>query len=150
MEEKNPVGRPSQFDEALKEKLLELAANGYTDEQMAEVVGVHVNTIGYWKNKNKEFKWSLKEAKLIADELVEASLFRRAVGYSHKELKVFHHEGSIATYEVLKHYPPDPVSCIFWLKNRQPKLWREKVEHGFDNENPPKLIIVSSEADDFK
>jgi hypothetical protein len=25
-------------------------------------------------------------------------------------------------------YPPDTAAAIFWLKNRQPKHWRDKVE----------------------
>jgi len=28
----------------------------------------------------------------------------------------------------VKQYPPDPTSAIFWLKNRQPKIWRDKQE----------------------
>lgn len=28
----------------------------------------------------------------------------------------------------IKHYPPDTVAGIFWLKNRQPDKWREKQE----------------------
>ena len=27
-----------------------------------------------------------------------------------------------------KCYPPDPTSMIFWLKNRQPLVWRDKKE----------------------
>ena len=30
--------------------------------------------------------------------------------------------------DVTKHYPPDPTAAIFWLKNRQPDTWRDKVE----------------------
>ena len=30
--------------------------------------------------------------------------------------------------EVDKHYPPDSTAAIFWLKNRQPKVWRDRVE----------------------
>jgi hypothetical protein len=26
-----------------------------------------------------------------------------------------------------EHCPPDTTACIFWLKNRRPDLWREKV-----------------------
>jgi hypothetical protein len=31
--------------------------------------------------------------------------------------------------EYVRHYPPDPTSMIFWLKNRQPQDWRDKQEH---------------------
>jgi hypothetical protein len=28
-----------------------------------------------------------------------------------------------------EHVPPDVTACIFWLKNRRPKEWRDRVEH---------------------
>ena len=30
--------------------------------------------------------------------------------------------------DYVEHYPPDTTACIFWLKNRQPALWRDKVQ----------------------
>ena len=29
---------------------------------------------------------------------------------------------------VMEHCPPDPTACIFWLKNRKPKDWKDKRE----------------------
>jgi hypothetical protein len=29
---------------------------------------------------------------------------------------------------IVEHYPPDTTACIFWLKNRQPQRWRDRVE----------------------
>lgn len=73
---------------------------------------------------------ALKKGKDVADQMVERSLFERACGYTCDEEKVFCHTetGMITTEVVEKHYPPDPVSCIFWLKNRKPGEWREKQE----------------------
>jgi hypothetical protein len=33
-----------------------------------------------------------------------------------------------------KHYPPDTTACIFWLKNRKPKEWRDRAELATDQE----------------
>jgi len=37
-------------------------------------------------------------------------------------------EHRIVQPELIKYYPPDPVSIIFWLKNRKPEQWRDKQE----------------------
>lgn len=123
-----PLGRPTKFNEKIKEKILELAQKGKTDEDIAEIIGVHVNTLRNWKGAFPDLLWALKESKQVADDLVEASLFSRAVGYSHREEKVFCHEGMIVTHEVTKHYPPDTTAAIFWLKNRKPNEYRDKRE----------------------
>lgn len=120
------VGRPSKFNERVKEKILELAEEGKTDEEIAEIIGVSRKTIGIWKKTNWELGVALREAKLDADALVEASLFQRAVGYSHKATKFFQHEGCIITEDYVEHYPPDTSAAKFWLNNRQPDRWREK------------------------
>ena len=66
---------------------------------------------------------------ITPDKQVERALFERACGYKHPEDKIFCHEGEITIQPTIKHYPPDPVSMIFWLKNRQKDKWRDKVEH---------------------
>lgn len=131
-------GRPSKFNEALKEKMLELFEAGKTNDQVAEIIGVHVRTIENWQRRHPDFLWALRESKQIADDLVEASLFSRAVGYSHPEEKVFQYEGEIVTHETVKHYPPDTGAALSWLKNRKPDEWRDekKIIHGGDRENP--------------
>lgn len=126
MSEPKPLGRPTKFNEALKEKMLQLFEKGKTDKQVAEIVGVHVRTIENWKGKHPDFLWALRESKQIADDLVEASLFSRAVGYSHPEEKIFQYEGEIIRAETTKHYPPESGAAFSWLKNRKPEQWREK------------------------
>ena len=34
-------------------------------------------------------------------------------------------DGEIVEHHYIEHYPPDPTSCIFWLKNRRPDRWRD-------------------------
>jgi len=126
---KQKVGRPSLFSEVAGTKITELALAGKTDDQVAEIIGVHVNTIRNWKKNNKQLLWSVNEAKQQADEFVEASLFSRAVGYTHPEERIFcNQNGGITRADTTKHYPPDATSMIFWLKNRKPKEWRDRVE----------------------
>jgi len=121
-------GRPTRYNKETRE-LIELLANqGMTDEIIAQALKIHVDTLHNWKKKHPEFFESLKSWKLSADGEVEVSLYRRACGYSVPETKVFNNNGEIVTHEVMKHYPPDATSMIFWLKNRQPDKWRDKQE----------------------
>jgi len=128
--QKRKQGQPTKLTPERAVKIHFLARRGCTDKQIAEILDVTEKTICNWK-KTSSFFQSLKVAKAEADALVEISLFERATGYSHPETKVFQHEGQIITEETVKHYPPDAVACIFWLKNRRPLEWREKreVEH---------------------
>lgn len=121
-------GRKSTFNSKIQETILRLIQDGRTDDQIADVIGVSRRTLSNWKGKHPELLHAVREAKLSADELVEASLFSRAVGYTHAEEKVFCHEGMITTHETQKHYPPDTTAAMFWLRNRQPKRWKEKTE----------------------
>lgn len=105
--------------------MLALYAAGKTDEEVADIVGVTARAIYVWKGKHPEFFQSLKAAKAIADDLVEASLFQRAVGYSHPSEQIFCYKGGEVRVPITKHYPPDVTAQIFWLKNRRPDLWRD-------------------------
>lgn len=95
---------------------------------MADFFTVSVATINNWKKNHPEFLESLKSGKVVADANVSACLYERATGYSHKEDKIFNNNGTALIVETEKHYPPDPLSIKYWLNNRQPELWREKVE----------------------
>lgn len=99
---------------------------GATDADLAEFFEVSEQTINAWKKAHKGFLESLKAGKRLADADVAERLFQRAMGYSHPEEKVFNNQGEIVTHQTTKHYPPDPTSMIFWLKNRDPERWREK------------------------
>ena len=139
LKKKHPGGRPSKLTPQLAVKIFFMARRGFTDLEIAEVLDLTEQTINNWK-KIPEFFEALKENKAEADELVELSLFERAVGYSHPEEKVFQYEGEIITHETIKHYPPEPVACFFWLKNRKPKEWRDRIEHAVNGElklSPP-------------
>lgn len=125
MDEKT-AGRPSKFNDTIRDKIIQLAESGKTNEQIAEIIGVHVRTLENWQGKHPQLLWAIRESKQMADELVEASLFSRAVGYTHSEEKAFCSEGVVITHDTQKHYPPDVQAAMFWLKNRQPDKWREK------------------------
>ena len=121
------AGRPSKFQQAFCLQAEMICRAGATDKDLAYFFSVGEATINRWKHDRNEFRESLKRGKLIADAEVAEALYKRATGYSHPAVKIMLQGDQPITVPYTKHYPPDPTSCIFWLKNRQPALWREKV-----------------------
>ncbi len=109
------------------EQARKLCALGAIDEDIAGFFDVSIRTIYNWKNEFPEFADTLRDAKLALDSKVVRSLFERATGYSHTDYKFVSHGGKITDVrEYQKHYPPETAAMVFWLKNRQPALWRDK------------------------
>ena len=131
IEQNEPVkiGRPTEYRDNFPEQARKLCLLGATDESLADFFNVCTATISTWKLKHPAFLEALKSGKEMADAKVAESLFNRACGFSTKEAKVASVDGKITDIvEVDKHYPPDATAAIFWLKNRQPKSWRDRVE----------------------
>ena len=131
------MARPTKYKPRFVKDAFKYALLYATDEDMARCFEIDVATLNRWKRKYPKFCAAIKEAKEQADAKIADSLYQRAHGYSHPEtiyMTVTGPRGTgshIEKIETIKHYPPDATSMIFWLKNRQPKLYRDKqdVEH---------------------
>lgn len=123
------VGRPTDYEPGFCREAAELCANGATDAELADFFEVSIRTIYNWKARFPEFLQATKAAKDIADERVERSLYLKAIGYTFDAVKIFMPTGAsapvFAAYR--EHCPPDTNAATFWLKNRRPDQWREKV-----------------------
>ena len=135
---KHPGGRPSKYKPEYAEQVYKLAQEGFTDKKIAGFFKVREKTINNWKKIHPEFLQSLKRGKDEFDsDVIEASLVKRASGYSHPDVHISNYQGKITVTPIIKHYPPDPTSMIFWLKNRRPDRWRDKqsIEVGVNLED---------------
>jgi hypothetical protein len=74
-----------------------------------------------------EFGQALRIAKEVANERVEASLYHRAVGYSHPAIKIMQYEGVPVIEPYVEHVPPDIGAITLWLTNRKGAEWRNKT-----------------------
>lgn len=130
----NTPGRPTKWSEEIRQRILMLAERGFTDKEMAFVIGVTDTSLNNWKIKYPSFFESLKDSKLIADQKVERALFEKATGYKYmtqKPVTVSDGKDSGSHVELVDYeesIPPSDTSMIFWLKNRQPEKWRDKTE----------------------
>lgn len=127
-------GRPSKYDPDRHPFLVMcLAREGLTEVEMAQKLGIGKSTLTRWKQKHPEFRASLKGSREEADLKVVDSLYRRALGYEYEETEMVmaNKDGEMKparVRKVKKHVAPDVTACIFWLKNRQPADWRDKVQ----------------------
>ena len=101
---------------------------GATVEALADLLGVNKDTIYQWAKKHPNFNTAMRGGRDFADANVASRLYARAMGYSHAEEVIKVVDNKIVRVNTVKHYAPDPGAAIFWLKNRQPELWKEKVE----------------------
>lgn len=151
-----PAGRPTEFKPEYTEQVELLCALGATDDQLAVFFGKTEQTINNWKKSYPEFFESIKRGKLKTDTRVADSLLQRALGaewIEQKEVKLketkyengkkVHEEERVEIVDLKKAAPPDATAGIFWLKNRRPKEWRDKVDvtHKGDADAPPVFTI---------
>ena len=118
------------------------ARDGLTDEQIAHNMGISRKTLAEWKKKYGDISDTLKKGKEVVDIQVENALLKKALGMKEtvkkaiKVREVKYNDGKrVSEKEHIEYVdeevfvPPDTTAQIFWLKNRKPDKWRDKVEN---------------------
>jgi hypothetical protein len=133
----------SKYQPEMIKKVANWARDGLIDREIAKRLGIGERTLYEWKERYPQFAQALKVSKEDADYQVEDSLYKRANGYEYEEVTmeplynpvtgqpILTSDGvpKIAVTKIVKkRVAPDATSAIFWLKNRQPKKWRDKQE----------------------
>ncbi|CAF1778026.1 hypothetical protein NRS6094_04329 [Bacillus subtilis] len=115
-------------------KIEHWARDGLTEEDIAHNMGIKRQTLYEWKKKHPDIDDALKRGKAVIDMKVENALLRRALGYQYNEdtyewVQDMSGESEFKiTKRVVKEVHPDTGAAIFWLKNRQPDVWRKESE----------------------
>jgi DNA-binding transcriptional MerR regulator len=123
------VWKDSYIDTAKK-----LAMEGQPTGVIAKALGVSRAKLYSWMKEYPALETVINEGRDYFDsKVVEKSLFKRVKGFSVKEVHITKNkDGTTTKKTVKKHYPPDVVACIFWLKNRQPERWKDVREFTVD------------------
>lgn len=132
---KNPGGKPRESIEyriqkypMTIEKVAKLYKAGWTDEQVANFLNISVQILMEWK-KDKKYALNRRGWKEIADDKVEQAMYKLATGYKHKITKVFCTDSrGIQTKQVIEKFAPNPTAGKYWLNNRKPDKWKEKIQ----------------------
>jgi hypothetical protein len=136
---KRKPGRPKEKpgDKCDLVQIERLAGLGFTDKEIAGIIGIAERTITDWK-KDAEFSAVLKRGKAVKDSEVVQSLHKMAIGYKvcEKSFEAIKYgageagQGKITKHQlvktVIKNVQPNVTAAIFWLKNRQPDRWRDR------------------------
>lgn len=133
------VGRPTKYDKKYNDQVYKLCLLGATDKELADFFEVAESTINLWKLKQEQFSESIKKGKMEADANVADKLYKRANGYQYTEEQTEFKKGDedpVKKTITKKTIAPDVTAQIFWLKNRQPKLWRDRSEVEVDDKTP--------------
>ena len=97
--------------EEVKDKLTLVegwARDGFTNEQIAEKLGINPDTLYQYQKKYPEFSETLKRGKEIVDYQVENASLKNAL------------DGNV-------------TAQIYWLNNRKPQQWKSKRENTESN-----------------
>ncbi len=93
------------------------ARDGLSMEQIAHNMGISKKTLYNWQGMSLHILHAIKKGKEITDYLVENALFTSALS------------GNV-------------VAQIFWLKNRKPDKWKDKIEQVIDTEADTSGIVL--------
>jgi hypothetical protein len=106
-----------------------LYRKGWTDMEVSEFFGIDDSTLRNWAAACPEFGRVRRDAKDVADERVEQSLYQRALGYDIPTEKVFHTKDTGVVRAMTKtHIPAEVSAARYWLENRDRKRWRNRQE----------------------
>jgi len=130
---KKETGAPTRYNDNFPLLAEGYARRGYSDAQIAKALEISLQTYYTYQKKYTVFLDAIKRGKEPIDNKVENALLQRALGYSyeevHEEVSKNRKGQSFAKRKtVSKHVAPDVGAQIFWLKNRRPKLWKDKRE----------------------
>lgn len=120
------MARTTYKDWETDEKIITLegwARNGLTNEQIARNMSIGITTLWEWRKKSPKIANALKTGKDEADLQVENALYKEAL-------------------------KGNTTAIIFWLKNRKPSEWRDKIQQEITTESAVKLVIDNDELSD--
>ncbi len=120
-EVKRPVGRPSLYDPALCDQVIELGSQGKSIEQIAAKLGVSTRVMFDWKDRHPEFMHALDQA---------------------KELELDWWE-SIAQNMMVEEKDAAKLNSSIWSRSmaaRFPKKYRESTKTEITGENGASLL----------
>lgn len=117
------------------------AREGLVEKQICQNIGISERTFSTWKERFPAITSALKRGKAPVDFKVENALLKSALGHKEtvrKAIKVKTEKQKVGEGKIVEEHieyvdeevyiPPQVVAQIFWLKNRRPDKWKDKVE----------------------
>lgn len=132
------MARPVKYEERF-DYMAEVACRegGFTDWKLGKLFDVAISTITNWKRNYPSFLEAVKRGKDDFDTMaVEDSLLKQCLGYTFTETTMEpNKKGELKVIKIVeKHAPANSTSTKFFLKNRNPKRWRDRQQ--FEHSGP--------------
>ena len=132
------------------------ARAGLSDERIAKHIGISRSTLNEWKKKHQTIKEALGTGKEIANRQVENALYRLTQGGTVKVRKVFKlkkieydnngrkmsEQEYLETGEEDEYIEPDFKAISFWLRNKAPEDWRDKILANQEEEGAQENLVI--------
>ena len=138
--------RRGKYLDWLEPERLELitgwSRRGLSMEQIAHNMGISKPTLINWKYNYPEIKKALSIGREVADMMVENALFKRACGFEISETKETSGPRGAETITMIKMVPGDVNAQMFWLKNRQPDVWKDRKEEELSVETKEQAVVM--------
>ena len=125
------------------EELKDLYRTHKFDTRVAKALGIHIQTINKWKEKFPEILEAIREVKAEDDDQVERRLYDVCNGLTINKT-IIDDQGKVKTIQ--EELPPDITAIKFYLTNRRPDQWRNKI----DSEVSGALPVVITGEDELK
>lgn len=143
----------SKVDEWLEEDKLLLiecwSRDGFTNEQIANKMGIPLSTLKRWKSNFQEIADALSKGKEVVDYLVENALLKSALGYTTKKTVTYighpDKDGNRKTRRetTIEEVGPNVTACMCWLNNRKPEQWKRNRDNVITNEDKDNNITIN-------
>jgi len=125
----------TKYEKYVQPRLKEIkfwAEAGASQEEIAEKLHVASSTFRKYRKDYPELEEAFQIGDEAAVEEVQAALFKCATGQTvkiKKQVKVKNADGSEKLEEVEEeqYVAPNPTAIMFYLKNKRPTLWNEKL-----------------------
>lgn len=111
------VGRPTKYDPAYCDQIVEFMGRGYSMTAFAGEIGVARSTINEWMGHHPDFSEAVKVGQAKRTRALETTLLAGETG-------------------------PKVTAHIFALKNACPEEWKDKIAHvgGGDEDDPIRTV----------
>jgi len=103
--------------------------NGARISDLAQIFGVHIDTIYKWMRAYPAFREAIVRGRDEYDtEKIERRLVDLALGYEYEDtIAEKDSQGRTRLRKISRQMPPNVTAMIFYLKNRSPERWKDRL-----------------------
>ena len=140
------IGRPTSFHPDMCEQAHNYCLLGATNDELAQFFDVSSSTIDNWIARHADFAGAVRSGRVVADAKVARGLYVRAVGYDRKVEREILVGGELKPVTSTVNYPPNVQACIFWLRNRRRRTWRDAPDDPSSAVDDIALLAAAGES----